>query len=1438
MSVQDAISRQRRPDISQIDQMLQRIASWGVALAALLLASMGLLSWHNAQKSEQEADWVAHTHLVSATLEQTLRHLLDVETGVRGFALTGESAFLQPYETGKLAVSTDLASLHQLMRDNPGQERLLDALEKLVHARIETASDKLSVLRRTGSRPDNAMFEHGRRIMDAARAQVAVLEANEQAVLRQRLQQTHDGRSRTTSYIVASSMLGVMLLLVAGGMLKRQLRLSAFARAELDALNAVLEDRVAQRTGALQAEVSVRVETESKLRSSEEMFRLLLDGITDYAVYRLDSQGCVASWNAGAARIKGYQAEEIIGRHFSCFFKADDCALHRPEQVLREAAATGRFEEQAWRVRKDGSKFWASALITPLYDANGVLQGYSSVVRDISDRRQAEEELRKQAALLNLAHDGILVRDMQSRIVFWNRGAQETYGWSADEARGRVTHDLLQTEFPIPLPQIEAILIEHGDWEGELLHHTRDRGNIPVASRWSLLPDENGFPTAILEINRDISDRKKASDLLRESQERQAGIIASAMDAIISVDSRHHIVLFNAAAERMFRCPAQSALGAPLSKFIPERFRAGHDNHIATFDQTGATGRSMGTIGALWAKRADGEEFQIEASISQVAVGGEKLFTAILRDVSARLATEEALRQSGARRLLALEAANLGDWELDLTTFQTTRSPRHAEIFGYSTLPSEWGLDTFLSHVHADHRELVRTEITRCISQGQKLAFECRIVWPNGELHWIHVRGEKYQDPSGKARLFGAVEDITERRIIAEALREKEENLRLLLNAIDGYAVYMIDQEGRVATWNDGAARIKGYSADEIVGKHFSVFYTPEQLAQGIPRQALQEAIAQGRHEQKGERVRKDGSRFWAHQVILPMYDAAGKLRGFSKVLHDVTEQQRANEALAASEQRFQTLANSIPQLVWMAEPGGDISWYNQRWYEFTGTTFEQMQGWGWQSVHHPDVLPAVLEQWTAAIQAARQFEMEFPLRGADGQFRTFLTRVAPLKDANGQVLRWFGTNTDISERKQAEEILAAQSEELARRADEVKRSRAALESQTLMLRSVLDGIGEGLVAADTEGRFILWNQAAERILGKGAANVPPPEWPRHYGLFHADTHTPLPAEMDPLANAIGGSAITVEIFVWHELLKRGTWIEATGAPLRDKAGALTGGVVAFRDITQRRIDELEIRKLNDELERRVLARTAQLQEANKELESFTYSVAHDLRAPLRHIAGYSGALLEDYATAFDKEASGYLHGIQDGTQRMGELVDELLALAQVVRKPPAMQTASLNSLVREVITILQPEVAGRQLEWRIADLPSIECDPILLRQVFQNLISNAIKYSRTRTNALIEIGQTVENGEPVLFVRDNGVGFNMKYAHKLFGVFQRLHKTEEFEGTGVGLATVQRIVKKHQGRVWAMAELDKGATFYFTLEGLRRRLASKNDTPPMEVQS
>ncbi len=173
----------------------------------------------------------------------------------------------------------------------------------------------------------------------------------------------------------------------------------------------------------------------------------------------------------------------------------------------------------------------------------------------------------------------------------------------------------------------------------------------------------------------------------------------------------------------------------------------------------------------------------------------------------------------------------------------------------------------------------------------------------------------------------------------------------------------------------------------------------------------------------------------------------------------------------------------------------------------------------------------------------------------------------------------------------------------------------------------------------------------------------------------------------------------------------------------------------------------------------------------------------------------------------------------------MGQLVDELLSLAQVGRKPISRQVVSLKAMVEEVILLLNPEWEDREVQWEIADLPSVECDPTLMKLVFQNLISNALKYSRPRPRAVIEVEQTYVDGQPVIFVRDNGVGFNMKYCDKLFGVFQRLHRPEEFEGTGVGLATVQRIIKKHGGRVWADAELDKGATFYFTVE-----LATSNE--------
>lgn len=253
-------------------------------------------------------------------------------------------------------------------------------------------------------------------------------------------------------------------------------------------------------------------------------------------------------------------------------------------------------------------------------------------------------------------------------------------------------------------------------------------------------------------------------------------------------------------------------------------------------------------------------------------------------------------------------------------------------------------------------------------------------------------------------------------------------------------------------------------------------------------------------------------------------------------------------------------------------------------------------------------------------------------------------------------------------------------------------------------------------------------------------------------------------------------------------------------------------------ELAERKHAEEQVQKMNEDLERRVVDRTAQLAAANKELEAFSYSVSHDLRAPLRHIDAFAEQLIEEHSAQLTSEAQGQLKRIQKSTRKMGRMIDDLLNLARLDRRSMVLETTSLNSLVEAVVQDLKSEIAGRDIDWHIGSLPSVKCDPGLLQQVFVNLLSNAVKYTRPRERAVIEVGCSTIEGASVFFVRDNGAGFDPNHADKLFGVFQRLHNDREFEGTGVGLATVQRIIRKHGGRVWAKAETDKGATFYFSI--------------------
>ena len=328
-------------------------------------------------------------------------------------------------------------------------------------------------------------------------------------------------------------------------------------------------------------------------------------------------------------------------------------------------------------------------------------------------------------------------------------------------------------------------------------------------------------------------------------------------------------------------------------------------------------------------------------------------------------------------------------------------------------------------------------------------------------------------------------------------------------------------------------------------------------------------------------------------------------------------------------------------------------------------------------------------------------------------------------------------------------------------------------------------------------------------MLGKERSGKDP------FGLVHPDDMANA-TEMFAQLTQNPGATVHTEIRGQH---RDGSWhtFEVVGRNLLDNP-AVAGIVVTWRDITDRKQAEEEIRSLNEELEQRVIERTTQLQAVNKELEAFAYSVSHDLRAPLRSIDGFSQVLLEDYSGKLDEEGKDYLQRVRSASQRMAELIDDILNLSRVTRSEMRRETVDLSALAQTIATELQQSQPERQVKFIITLGLVVTADVHLLRVALENLLGNAWKFTKKQPRARIEFGYAETNGQSAYFVRDNGIGFDMAYADKLFGAFQRLHSSNEYEGTGIGLATVQRIIHRHGGNIWAESAVDQGATFYFTL--------------------
>jgi signal transduction histidine kinase/HAMP domain-containing protein len=394
-----------------------------------------------------------------------------------------------------------------------------------------------------------------------------------------------------------------------------------------------------------------------------------------------------------------------------------------------------------------------------------------------------------------------------------------------------------------------------------------------------------------------------------------------------------------------------------------------------------------------------------------------------------------------------------------------------------------------------------------------------------------------------------------------------------------------------------------------------------------------------------------------------------------------------------------------------------------------------------------------------------------------------------------------------------------AEADAALRRAGEESRNHARI------LQSILDNMGEGLSVCDSAGKFLIWNPAASRILGQGAIEGGPDTWSRQYGLYGPGGRQLLAPHDLPLARAMRGESVDdLEIYLRPRDEGRARWISATAHPLRDEEGEIRGGIAVFRDITERKAGEEELRALNATLELRIAERTAALEEraaelkrSNEELEAFAYVASHDLQEPLRAMASYAQLLKRQIDGRLGEDANVYLGHLLEGAGRMRLLINALLDYSRVGRKPLELRPTRVDAVLDAALTDLAPSIAECGAEVRRGEMPVLLADPVQLGQLLRNLIGNAIRFRRDDVRPEIEISAELAGDQWRFAIRDNGMGIDAKHYDRIFIIFQRLHGRER-AGTGIGLAVCKKIVERHGGQIWVESQPGHGSTFYFTL--------------------
>lgn len=997
--------------------------------------------------------------------------------------------------------------------------------------------------------------------------------------------------------------------------------------------------------------------------------------------------------------------------------------------------------------------------------------------RLLRELREQGEQLRGtfEQAAVGIAHVGL-----DGRWLNVNDTICEITGYSREELLALTFQDITHPD------DLESDLNEYAALKrGEIRSYTIEKRYISKSGSvvWinltvSLIRDNSGNPKYAISVVEDITARKWTESLLNDSialaetrlQEIEA-IYSGAPVGLALVDRDLRYIRINEHLARMNNLTVGEHLGRTISEVLPQL--AGQVEPLyRSVMETGVTLQNV-EVQATAAGSLTEATWLTSYFPFRDRYGAIAGVNVVVQDITERKQTEILWLEAAEKLHVATSSARLGVFTWDPQNDRVVwENKRMYELTGRRREDGPINAEEFCRRiVHSEDRLEFERDLAEATRRGDTFHRSCRIRRLDGESRWVELSGQFEGGPEGKPkRLIGVMADITDRVEAQRVLLDEREHLRRVLDTLFIF-VGVLSPDGVLLEANAAPLQAAGIQAEDVIGKPFAETYWWSWSAevQNQVRTAIHRAKL-GISSRFDVQVRVRDGMMTIDFALAPMRDAGGEIKYLIPSAVPIDERKQMETALRASEERARLMLDSIYQLAWMAEADGYIFWYNRRWYEYTGTNSQQMEGWGWQAVHDPEYLPRVMEGWTESIRNGVPFEMEFPLRGADGIFRPFLTRVFPVRDAEGRVFQWFGTNTNIEALRKEQDVL---------RESERK------------YRELAETLPQLIWEADPRGEIVYCNPQWYAYTGVPPAVALNDRW---LGVIH-------PEEAAPVFQAWDTAIATGQRFEQETRIRRHDgafrWFLNRALPVKDQQGRVLKWLGTSIDIHEQKLTEQALRH------------------SNEDLEQFAYAASHELREPLRTMATYTQLLDQKYRGA-GEPAERYVSYIVGAAKRMDRLLTALVDYSRAGGPTGPLAPIGTEEILKMVLRELDPEIAGCGAIITHDPLPVVLCQPIDLLQVLQHLIANTIKYRASRT-LRVHLSASRIGMRYQFAIADNGIGMKDEYLEKIFGMFKRLHN-DEYPGVGVGLAICKRIVERNGGRIWAESEFGHGTTFYFTL--------------------